>query len=146
MIDPCPETLSADSSARRIWVSAVALIDTDGRLLMTQRPAGKSFAGLWEFPGGKIETCESPEAALIRELEEELGISTHASCLAPLTFASHAYPDFHLMMLIYACRKWEGTAHGKEGQSLKWVRHADLMALPMPPADIPVAALLQSLL
>ncbi len=113
---------------------------------MAQRPLQKSFAGLWEFPGGKIESGESPEQALIRELQEELGISTHASCLAPVTFASHVYDTFQLMMLVYACRTWDGFAHGKEGQALKWVRVPELMSLPMPPADMPVAALLQTIL
>ena len=102
-----------------VLVSAVALIDADGRVLLAQRPEGKPMAGLWEFPGGKIEAGETPEAALIRELDEELGISTHASCLAPLTFASHAYPDFHLLMPLFACRRWQGTPVSHEGQALK---------------------------
>ena len=105
-----------------VLVSAVALIDVDGRVLMAERPEGKSMAGLWEFPGGKVEPGETPEAALIRELDEELGINTWESCLAPLTFASHTYEDFHLIMPLFACRKWEGTPEAREGQSLKWVR------------------------
>lgn len=126
-----------------VLVSAVALIDSDGRVLLGQRPPGKSLAGLWEFPGGKVEQGESPEAALIRELQEELGISTHASCLAPLTFASHAYPDFHLLMPLFACRRWEGVPRAREGQVLKWVRAADLRDYPMPPADIPLIPILR---
>ena len=126
-----------------ILVSAVALIDVDGRVLLAQRPEGKSMAGLWEFPGGKVEVGESPEAALVRELQEELGIDTWASCLAPLTFASHAYEDFHLLMPLFACRKWEGIPMSKEGQALKWVRAADLSNYPMPPADIPLLPILR---
>ena len=126
-----------------ILVSAVALIDVDGRVLLAQRPEGKSMAGLWEFPGGKVEVGESPEAALIRELQEELGIDTWASCLAPLTFASHAYEDFHLLMPLFACRKWEGIPMSKEGQALKWVRAEDLSNYPMPPADIPLLPILR---
>jgi len=126
-----------------ILVSAVALIDTDGRVLLAQRPAGKSLAGLWEFPGGKVEPGESPEAALIRELQEELGIDTWASCLAPLTFASHAYPEFHLLMPLFACRKWQGIARGQEGQSLAWVRPENLRDYPMPPADLPLIPILR---
>lgn len=128
---------------RVILVSAVALIDADGRVLLAQRPEGKSMAGLWEFPGGKVEADETPEAALIRELQEELGISTHASCLAPLTFASHAYPDFHLLMPLFACRRWQGNPVGNEGQTLKWARVQDLRDYPMPPADVPLIAVLR---
>ena len=109
-----------------VLVSAVALMDRDGRVLIAQRPEGKSMAGLWEFPGGKVEAGETPEDALIRELHEELGIDTWASCLAPLTFASHSYPDFHLLMPLFACRKWEGMPHSREGQALKWVHAKDL--------------------
>ena len=126
-----------------VLVSAVALIDVDGRVLLAQRPPGKSLAGLWEFPGGKVEPGESPEAALIRELREELGIETWKSCLAPLTVASHAYDDFHLLMPLFACRKWEGTPHPQEGQVLKWVRAADLRDYPMPPADLPLIPILR---
>ena len=126
-----------------VLVSAVALIDTDGRVLLAQRPEGKSLAGLWEFPGGKVEEGETPEAALIRELDEELGIQTHASCLAPLTFASHAYEKFHLLMPLFACRRWQGVPQGREGQNLKWVRGNDLRDYPMPPADIPLIPILR---
>jgi len=128
---------------KTVLVSAVALIDVDGRVLLTQRPAGKSMAGLWEFPGGKVEPGETPEHALIRELQEELGIDTWESCLAPLTFASHCYEDFHLLMPLFACRKWQGTAQGREGQALRWVRARDLKSYPMPPADIPLIATLR---
>lgn len=126
-----------------VLVSAVALIDTDGRVLLAKRPEGKSMAGLWEFPGGKVEAGETPEMALVRELREELGVDTWQSCLAPLTFASHAYDDFHLLMPLFACRKWQGTAHGREGQVLKWVRPQALRDYPMPPADIPLIPVLQ---
>lgn len=126
-----------------VLVSAVALIDQDGRILLAQRPEGKSLAGLWEFPGGKVEPGESPERALIRELDEELGIDTWESCLAPLTFASHAYDDFHLLMPLFACRKWQGTPQPKEGQVLKWVHARDLRDYPMPPADIPLIPILR---
>ena len=129
-----------------LLVAAVALIDADGRVLLAQRPPGKSLAGLWEFPGGKVETGETPEAALIRELAEELGIDTKESCLAPLTFASHAYPEFHLLMPLYACRRWSGTPTPREGQTLAWVRVAQLGNYPMPPADKPLIAMLQDLL
>ena len=129
-----------------VLVSAVALIDRDGRVLLAQRPAGKRMAGLWEFPGGKIETDETPEAALIRELGEELGIDTAESCLAPLTFASHSYDDFHLLMLVYVCRKWTGTPRPLEGGELAWVRASRLRDYEMPPADIPLIPVLQDLL
>lgn len=126
-----------------VLVSAVALIDTDGRVLLAQRPEGKSMAGLWEFPGGKVEADETPEVALIRELEEELGINTWQSCLAPLTFASHSYDSFHLLMPLFACRKWEGTPQSKEDQALKWVRPNDLKSYPMPAADVPLIPILR---
>ncbi|NRB00794.1 MAG: 8-oxo-dGTP diphosphatase MutT [Rhodobacteraceae bacterium] len=131
---------------KMVLVSAVALVDVDGRVLMAQRPEGKSMAGLWEFPGGKVEPGETPEAALIRELEEELGISTWESCLAPLTFASHAYDDFHLLMPLFVCRKWEGQPQAQEGQTLRWVRPGDMRELPMPPADLPLIPILRDLL
>jgi 8-oxo-dGTP diphosphatase len=126
-----------------VLVSAVALIDRDGRVLLAQRPAGKPMAGLWEFPGGKVEQGETPEAALIRELREELGIDTWSSCLAPLTFASHAYEAFHLLMPLFACRKWEGIIQGREGQALAWVKAKDLQQYPMPAADIPLIPILR---
>ncbi len=126
-----------------VLVSAVALIGPDGRVLLAQRPEGKSLAGLWEFPGGKVEVGESPESALIRELREELGIETKASCLAPLTFASHSYDDFHLLMPLFACRRWEGIATGCEGQRLAWVRPEKLRDYPMPPADLPLIPILR---
>ncbi|MGI1662127.1 8-oxo-dGTP diphosphatase MutT [Palleronia sp. KMU-117] len=128
---------------KTILVAAVALIDRDGRVLLAQRPEGKSMAGLWEFPGGKVEPGETPEAALIRELHEELGIETWSSCLAPLTFASHSYPDFHLLMPLFACRKWQGQPQSNEGQALKWVRATDLRNYPMPPADLPLIPILR---
>ena len=128
---------------RIVLVTAVALIDADGRVLLAQRPEGKSLAGLWEFPGGKVEPGESPEVALIRELQEELGIETKASCLAPLTFASHSYPEFHLLMPLFACRRWEGIATGREGQTLAWVRPERLRDYPMPPADLPLIPILR---
>ena len=126
-----------------VLVSAVALIDADGRVLLAQRPESKSLAGLWEFPGGKVDPGETPEAALIRELREELGIETKASCLAPLTFASHSYEDFHLLMPLFACRRWDGIAAGREGQTLAWVRPERLRDYPMPPADIPLIPILR---
>ncbi|MEJ1991145.1 MAG: 8-oxo-dGTP diphosphatase MutT [Maritimibacter sp.] len=126
-----------------VLVSAVALIDIDGRVLLAQRPEGKSMAGLWEFPGGKVEEGETPEVALIRELQEELGIDTSASCLAPLAFASHSYEDFHLLMPLYACRRWKGTVMPQEGQALKWVRANALRDYPMPPADEPLIPILR---
>lgn len=121
-----------------IYVVACALVDADNRVLIAQRPQGKSMAGLWEFPGGKIEAGETPEIALIRELEEELGIETKESCLAPLTFASHSYETFHLLMPLYICRRFWGTPQPKEGQALKWVRAKQLRDYDMPPADEPL--------
>ncbi len=126
-----------------VLVAAVALIDKDGRILLAQRPEGKSMAGLWEFPGGKVEPGETPEAALIRELQEELGIDTWQSCLAPLTFASHDYGDFHLLMPVFACRKWDGVAKGREGQNLTWVNVNRLRDYQMPPADLPLIPILR---
>ena len=126
-----------------VLVSAVALIDIDGRVLLARRPGGKPVEGLWEFPGGKVEPGETPEAALIRELREELGIDTWKSCLAPLTFASHGYDGFHLLMPLFACRRWEGQVAPREGQALKWVRPAEMRDLPMPPADLPLVAVLR---
>jgi len=131
---------------KTVLVSAVALVDPDGRVLLAQRPEGKAMAGLWEFSGGKVEPGETPEAALIRELHEELGIDTWQSCLAPLTFASHTYADFHLLMPVFVCRKWEGIARGKEQQALRWVRPAELRGIPMPPADLPLIPVLRDLL
>ena len=128
---------------KTVLVSAVALIDADGRVLLAQRPEGKTLAGLWEFPGGKVESGETPEAALIRELHEELGIDTWKSCLAPLTFASHSYEDFHLLMPLFACRRWQGIVRAQEGQKLAWVRARDLASYPMPPADIPLVPILR---
>ena len=129
-----------------VLVAAVVLIDADCRVLLAQRPPGKHLAGLWEFPGGKVQPDETPESALIRELAEELGIDVAASCLAPFTFASHAYPEFHLLMPLYVCRKWSGIATPREGQRLKWVRPAQLGDYPMPPADKPLVAMLRDLL
>jgi 8-oxo-dGTP diphosphatase len=121
-----------------VLVVACALVDADNRVLIAQRPEGKALAGLWEFPGGKLDPGERPEAALIRELREELGIEVKEPCLAPLSFASFAYPDFHLLMPVYICRRWEGTPHSREGQALKWVRAGKLRDYPMPPADEPL--------
>jgi 8-oxo-dGTP diphosphatase len=131
---------------RIVTVVAVALVDTDGRVLLAQRPEGKTLAGLWEFPGGKIEPGETPEAALIRELHEELGIDVKASCLAPLTFASHSYERFHLLMPLYVCRRWQGIVTAREGQKLSWARPHQLKEYPMPPADEPLIPMLLDLL
>ena len=133
-------------SVKIVLVAACALIDTDGRVLIAQRPEGKSMAGLWEFPGGKVDPGERPEVALIRELNEELGIVVNEACLAPLTFASHTYEDFHLLMPLYVCRRWEGTVAPHEGQKLAWVRPNRLKEYPMPPADIPLISHLTTLL
>ncbi|CAO4177734.1 (deoxy)nucleoside triphosphate pyrophosphohydrolase [Methylorubrum populi] len=129
-----------------VLVVAAALVDADGRVLMAQRPEGKSLAGLWEFPGGKVESGERPEETLIRELDEELGIAVKEPCLAPLTFASHPYPDFHLLMPLYICRRWEGLPQSREAQALRWVRPGALRDLPMPPADLPLIPFLIDLL
>ena len=129
-----------------VLVAACALLDPDGRVLIAQRPLGKPMAGLWEFPGGKVEQGEAPEQTLIRELKEELGIVVNAACLAPLTFASHSYPDFHLLMPLYVCRRWEGIVRALEAQQLAWVRPNRLRDYPMPPADEPLVSHLMSLL
>ena len=129
-----------------LLVVAVALVDSDGRVLVSQRPQGKSLAGLWEFPGGKVEPGERPEDALIRELREELAIEVAEPCLAPLTFASHAYPDMHLLMPLYVCRRWEGFARSNEGQPLRWLKPRELRDIPMPPADEPLVPALIDLL
>jgi 8-oxo-dGTP diphosphatase len=146
----CPQSPgSAAASAaggKLVLVAAVALVDSDGRVLLARRPEGKVMAGLWEFPGGKVDPGETPEAALIRELAEELGIDVHASCLAPFTFASHSYDDFHLLMPLYVCRKWSGIVMSREGQRLAWVRPARLAEYDMPPADKPLVAMLRGLL
>ena len=133
-------------SVKLVLVAAGALIDTDGRVLIAQRPAGKLMAGLWEFPGGKVESGERPEQSLIRELKEELGIVVREECLAPLTFASHLYPEFHLLMPLFVCRRWEGIVAAREGQKLKWARPNDLRNYPMPPADEPLIPHLAALL
>jgi 8-oxo-dGTP diphosphatase len=138
--------IAAEPVPPLILVAAVVIVDSDGRVLLAQRPEGKSMAGLWEFPGGKVELGETPEAALIRELSEELGIDVTAGCLAPFTFASHAYPDFHLLMPLYVCRKWSGIPLAREGQRLAWVRPPRLVDYPMPPADKPLVAMLRDLL
>jgi 8-oxo-dGTP diphosphatase len=129
-----------------VLVAAVALIDADGRVLIARRPVGKPMAGLWEFPGGKVEAGERPEVALIRELKEELDIDVTEACLAPLTFASHAYENFHLLMPLYACRRWKGLVRSREGQDLKWVKPNRLRDYPMPPADLPLIPHLVDLL
>ncbi len=129
-----------------VLVAAVALVDRDGRVLIAKRPAGKAMAGLWEFPGGKVDPGETPETALIRELDEELGIQVPARCLAPLTFASHAYDEFHLLMPLYVCRNWDGIVAAREGQDLKWVRPVRLGDYDMPPADAPLVAMVRDLL
>jgi 8-oxo-dGTP diphosphatase len=140
------EQANKSAPKRVLLVAACALVDADGRVLMAQRPEGKPMAGLWEFPGGKVEPGEVPEETLIRELREELGIVVREACLAPLTFASHAYEDFHLLMPLYICRRWEGSVSGLEGQALEWVRPAKMRTYPMPPADEPLVASLLDLL
>ncbi len=136
----------ADPCKPIVLVAAAALVDADGRVLIARRPEGKAMAGLWEFPGGKLQAGETPEAALVRELREELGIDTKGSCLAPVAFASHAYEDFHLIMPLYVCRVWQGSVTAREGQELAWVRPARLTDYPMPPADQPLVAMLRDLL
>lgn len=136
----------SEAGKKILLVAACALLDQDGRILLAQRPEGKSLAGLWEFPGGKVEQGETPEETLVRELDEELGIKTKIACLAPLTFASHTYETFHLLMPLYVCRRYEGIAHGLEGQALKWVKPQALRDYPMPPADEPLIPFLQDLL
>jgi 8-oxo-dGTP diphosphatase len=138
--------MMSEQKKRMVLVSACALVDADNRILIAQRPEGKSLAGLWEFPGGKVEEGETPEETLVRELEEELGIKTRIPCLAPLTFASHSYDDFHLLMPLFICRRYEGIAHGREGQAIKWVRAKDLRNYAMPPADEPLVPFLVDLL
>ena len=133
-------------SVKLVLVAACALVDTDGRVLIAQRPVGRPMAGLWEFPGGKIEAGERPEDTLMRELKEELGIVVDEACLAPLAFASHSYPDFHLLMPLYVCRRWQGTVMALEGQKLAWVRPNRLRDYPMPPADEPLVSHLMTLL
>jgi 8-oxo-dGTP diphosphatase len=134
------------TQGKTVLVAACALVDADGRVLLAQRPPDKTMAGLWEFPGGKVEAGERPEEALIRELQEELGISVQEACLAPLSFASHVYPSFHLLMPLFICRRWQGIVRPCEGQVLKWVRAAKLRDYPMPPADIPLIPALVELL
>ena len=136
----------AEETLPIVLVVAVGLIDVDGRVLIAQRPEGKKMAGLWEFPGGKVDPGETPEVALIRELKEELNIDTKESCLAPFTFASHAYDDFHLLMPLYLCRRWWGSVAPQEGQAVKWVRPVRLGDYPMPPADKPLVAMLRDFL
>lgn len=133
-------------SIKLVLVAACALVDVDGRVLLAERPAGKTMAGLWEFPGGKVEAGERPEQTLIRELREELGIEVREPCLAPLTFASHSYAEFHLLMPLYVCRRWDGMVTAKEGQRLAWVRPKRLRDYKMPPADEPLVAHLMTLL
>ncbi|WND03313.1 8-oxo-dGTP diphosphatase MutT [Temperatibacter marinus] len=140
----CPEGyVTLGKQLPTILVAAIALIDVDGRVLIAQRPEGKSMAGLWEFPGGKIEEGELPEEALIREAKEELNIDITASCLSPFAFASHSYEKFHLLMPLYLCRKWDGLVQGMEGQATKWVKISELNTYPMPPADDPLVAMLR---
>ncbi len=132
----------SNQAAKLVLVAACALIDSDGRILVAERPQGKSMAGLWEFPGGKVEDGERPEDTVIREMHEELGITIREACLSPFIFASHAYPDFHLLMPLYLCRRWEGIVTPRESQKVKWVMPRDLRTLAMPPADVPLIALL----
>lgn len=143
---PTPPGGWPTDTVKLITVSAVVMVDVDGRILIAQRPEGKNMAGLWEFPGGKIEPGETPERALIRELKEELGIDTTESCLAAFTFASHRYDDFHLLMPVFLCRKWDGFVTPQEGQVLKWVKISELKNYPMPPADKPLLAMIRDFL
>ncbi|MBZ9796509.1 (deoxy)nucleoside triphosphate pyrophosphohydrolase [Mesorhizobium sp. ES1-4] len=136
----------ASSGKRLLLVAACALVDADGRVLLAQRPQGKQLAGLWEFPGGKVEAGETPEQCLVRELHEEIGVETEIPCLAPLTFASHSYDDFHLLMPLFVCRRFRGIAQPREGQALKWVRPKQMRDYPMPPADEPLIPFLIDLL
>ena len=136
----------AKTGKRLLLVAACALVDADGRVLLAQRPEGKQLAGLWEFPGGKVEPGETPEQCIIRELHEEIGIETDIPCLAPLTFASHSYDDFHLLMPLFVCRRFRGIAQPREGQALKWVRPKQMRDYPMPPADAPLIPFLIDLL
>ncbi|MBL4801541.1 MAG: 8-oxo-dGTP diphosphatase MutT [Emcibacter sp.] len=143
----CPEVPGRPTGpVKLLLVSAVILIDIDGRILLAQRPEGKSMAGLWEFPGGKVEAGETPERALIRELNEELNIDVTEACLAPFVFASHTYEDFHLLMPMFLCRRWDGILTAQEGQTLKWVKIQDLQNYPMPPADEPLIAMIRDFL
>lgn len=141
-----PITAAEGFATTLLLVSAVALVDADDRVLLARRPEGKPLAGLWEFPGGKIATGETPETALIRELKEELGIETEESCLAPFAFASHSYENRHLLMPLFVCRVWQGQPEPREGQKLAWVRPSRMAGYPMPPADAPLVALLRDLL
>lgn len=136
----------SDASLPMVLVAACALVDPDGRVLLAQRPEGKSMAGLWEFPGGKVETGETPEEAVIREMHEELGIDVKEACLAPLTFASYRYESFHLLMPLFVCRRWHGNVSAREGQALAWVKPLRMGDYPMPPADVPLVATLRDLL
>lgn len=145
--DECPSAAERrEGPSKLLLVVAAALVDPDGRVLIAQRPAHKNMGGLWEFPGGKVEAGETPEAALVRELDEELGVSTLESCLAPIAFASHAYQGFHLLMPLYVLRKWAGTPQAVEAQALAWARPNELRSYPMPPADAPLIAALRDLL
>jgi 8-oxo-dGTP diphosphatase len=146
LFESAPLCDDMSASVNLVLVVACALVDADGRVLIAQRPAGRSMEGLWEFPGGKVEQGERPEDSLIRELNEELSIIVREACLAPLTFASHTYPDFHLLMPLYVCRRWEGTAIAREGQTLAWVKPNRLKDYPMPPADLPLISHLMTLL
>ena len=144
--DGCWQDREAPPALPSVFVAAAALVDPDGRVLLARRPEGKSMAGLWEFPGGKVHEGETPEQALVRELTEELGIDTRESCLAPVAFASHRYADFHLLMPLYVCRVWHGAPAPREGQELSWVRPIRMTDYPMPPADGPLVAALRDLL